>query len=39
MVKVTPCEQKKKSYVGIFLDFNRQKHAESVDQIPVTIKI
>ena len=31
--------EKKKSYVGIFLDFNWQKHAESVDQIPVTIKI
>ena len=39
MVKVAPCEQKKKSYVGIFLDLNWQKYAESVDQIPVAIKI
>ena len=28
-----------KSYVGIFLDLNWQKYAESVDQIPVAIKI
>ena len=28
-----------KSYVGIFLDLNWQKYAESVDQILVAIKI